>query len=69
MKQDTQQAQGDDGKTYTVLRTTPLILGSGLEGIPSFRLDTGETLVPTAEPHRFKLARSGIVLTLSAAKP
>jgi hypothetical protein len=66
MKLDTLQAQGDDGKTYTVLRTTPLILGSGLEGIPSYRLDSGELLVPTAEPNRFKLPGSGVVITLAA---
>ena len=66
MKLDKLQGQGEDGKTYTVLRTTPLILGSGQEGIPSYRLDTGEALVPTAEPHRFKLSRSGIVVTVTA---
>ena len=62
MKLDKLLGQGEDGKTYTVLRTTPLILGS----IPTYRLDTGEALVPTAEPHRFKLPRSGIVVTVQA---
>jgi hypothetical protein len=66
MKLDTLQGQGDDGKPYTVVRTTPLILGSGREGIPSYRLDSGELLVPTAEPNRFKVPRSGLVITLAA---
>jgi hypothetical protein len=65
MKQETLQAQGDDGKIYSVVRTTPLILGSGLEGIPSYRLDSGELLVPTAVPSRFKLPGSGVVITLA----
>ena len=68
MKLDKLRGQGDDGKTYTVLRTTPLILGSGLEGIPTYRLDSGEALVPTAEPHRFRLAGSGIVITLEGER-
>jgi hypothetical protein len=30
-------------------------LGAGLEGMPSFRLTSGEALIPTGEPNRFKL--------------
>ena len=64
MKLDRLQGQSDDGKPYTVVRTTPLILGTGLEGIPAYRLDDGELLVPMAEPNKFKVPGRGIVITL-----
>jgi hypothetical protein len=66
MKIDRLPARGSDGKSYVVVRTTPLILGLGLEGIPTYRLDSGELLVPTAEPNKFKVPSSGITVTLEA---
>ena len=69
MRLDKLPARGDDGRTYVVLRSTPLILGSGLEGMPSYRLDSGELLVPTAEPSRFKIPGTGVVVSLGEPEP
>jgi len=65
MKSETLQAQGADGQTYVVIKTT-LILGSGLEGMPSYRLESGERLIPLAKPNHFKMPRSSVVITLPA---
>jgi hypothetical protein len=54
MKSEVLFGEGDDGKSYLVIKTTPLILGSGLEGIPSYRLETGERLVPWSRPNFFR---------------
>ena len=67
MKTENLQALADDGQAYVVVRSTPLILGSGLEGMPSFRLTSGEALVPTGEPNRFKLANKDVTLTVTEA--
>lgn len=64
MRSETLRAEGEDGKSYVVIKTTPLIIGSGLEGIPSYRLDTGERLIPLTRPNLFRLARSKVVITL-----
>ena len=66
MKSQVLRAEGEDGKPYVVIniKTTPLILGSGLEGMPTYRLDTCERLVPMARPNLFRVARSAIVITL-----
>ena len=69
MKSDKLSARGDDGRTYVIVRTTPLILGSGLEGMPSYRLNSGELLVPTAEPRKFKIPRTGVVVVLATPEP
>jgi hypothetical protein len=64
MRSETLQAEGEDGKSYVVIKTTPLILGSGLEGIPSYSLETGERLIPLTRPNLFRLSRSKVVITL-----
>jgi hypothetical protein len=66
-KTETLQALGDDGQACVVVRSTPLILGSGLEGMPSFRLTSGEALIPTGEPNRFKLANKDVTPTVTEA--
>jgi len=64
MHVDILQGRGDDGRSYTVLRTTPKILGSGLEGMPTYRLEDGALLVPTAEPDRFRIPGAAVVITI-----
>ena len=64
MKSEVLFGEGDDGKSYVVIKTTPLILGSGLEGIPSYRLETGERLVPSGRPSFFRLPLSNVEIVL-----
>jgi hypothetical protein len=64
MKLETLQGIGDDGKPYVVIRATPVIIGSGLEGIPFYRLESGERLAPTSEPNKFKLVDRRTVITV-----
>jgi hypothetical protein len=64
MKSEMMFGEGNDGKSYVVIKTTPLILGSGLEGIPSYRLETGERLVPSSRPNFFRLPLSNVVIAL-----